>query len=486
MHILDMIFYWAKTKPNHLAVIQSDAILTFATLAERVDSVARKITELNLDPDEPVAVLIEHRTRQLIVCFALLHLGYTIAPAYAGLLPHLQASGIDTVIHDRKAGAPRASKNIYFDDSWFRPVAPQRESKPRRREIGDLIFFTSGSTGVPKKTTYTVGAFFERLYRSNPLIEGNYPRTLIVPGIDVHYGFFPSWAILSAGHTICFAPTVELSLMLLSSHRVNYIITSPQQALELVTAAEKNAGYQLDSVQAFRIGGGVVTKDLIGRVQASFCPNVVITYGATETGTMAFATYDRIASVPGAVGIVAPWAEVEIVDEAGNILGPGVQGRVRARTPTFMELFAAENSGADTESAKAWWYPGDIGRLTEDGILCIAGRVDDVLNRGGVSVSAVELEETLRSRAGIADAGVCGVIGEAGILQIWAGVVPQPDFDFKAFMRSLQADEAVRRKIEANIDRVVVIDRIPRTQVGKIQRGELREMLIKLKSAPQS
>ena len=267
-----------------------------------------------------------------------------------------------------------------------------------------------------------------------------------------------------------------LSLMLLSSYRVNYIIASPQQALELVTAAEKNAGYQLDSVKAFRIGGGVVTKDLIGRVQASFCPNVVITYGATETGTMAFATYDNIANVPGAVGIVAPWAELEIVDEAGNILGPGVQGRVRARTPSFLELLASESS----ERAKAWWYPGDVGRLTKDGILCIAGRVDDVLNRGGVSISAIDLEETLRSRAGIADAGVCGIIGDTGILQIWAGVVPQPDFDFNAFMRSLQADEGLRRKIEANIDRVLVVDRIPRTQIGKIQRGELREMLLKV------
>ena len=82
--------------------------------------------------------------------------------------------------------------------------------------------------------------------------------------------------------------------------------------------------------------------------------------------------------------------------------------------------------------------------------------------------------------AGIADAGVCGIIGDTGILQIWAGVVPQPDFDFNAFMRSLQADEALRRKIEANIDRVLVVDRIPRTQIGKIQRGELREMLLKV------
>jgi acyl-coenzyme A synthetase/AMP-(fatty) acid ligase len=149
-----------------------------------------------------------------------------------------------------------------------------------------------------------------------------------------------------------------------------------------------------------------------------------------------------------------------------------------------LELSAGENS-AGNKTEKEWWYPGDIGRLTEEGILCIAGRVDDILNRGGVSVSAIDLEETLRSRAGIADAGVCGVMKDTGFLQIWAGVVPQPDFDFDAFMRSLHEDEAVRRKIEANIDQVVVVDHIPRTQVGKIQRNELRMMLTKMKSAAQ-
>jgi acyl-coenzyme A synthetase/AMP-(fatty) acid ligase len=255
--------------------------------------------------------------------------------------------------------------------------------------------------------------------------------------------------------------------------------------LDLVVAAEKSSGYQLDSLKAFRIGGGIVTKDLIGRIQAQFCANVIITYGSTEAGTMAFATYNTIAHVPGAVGMLAPWTELEIVDGAGNILGPGVEGLVRARTPTFLEHMAAEQPGTTIDSQNTWWYPGDIGRLTEDGILCIAGRVDDVLNRGGASVSAVELDGILRSYAGIADAGVCGVIGDTGILQIWAGIVPRSDFDFDAFIRSLQQDESLKRKLDFLLDNVLVVERIPRTQVGKIKRNELREMLIKTKSALQ-
>jgi acyl-coenzyme A synthetase/AMP-(fatty) acid ligase len=309
------------------------------------------------------------------------------------------------------------------------------------------------------------------------LIEGNFARTLIVPGIDGFYGFFPSWAILSAGHTICFAPVGPASLLLVSSHRINYIIASPQQALELVGVAEAGGGYETDSVKAFRIGGGLVTKDLVSRVQASFCPNVVITYGSTEAGTMAFATYNTIAHVPGAVGIVSPWADLEIVDNAGNPVGPGVEGQVKVRTPTLLERVAAESPGKDIDVANTWLYPGDLGRLTGEGILCISGRVDDVLNRGGASISAVELEEGLRSCAGIADAGVCGVVGDTGILQIWAGIVPGADFDLERFTKSLQENKALKQKVDTYLDRVLVVSRIPRTQVGKIRRKELQEML---------
>lgn len=481
MRILDMIFYWAKVRPDHVAIIQPDTILTFKTLAERVESVSWKVAEFNLDRQKPIAILIQHRVSQFVVCLALMELGFSIVPAYGELLPHLRAAGVSTFIHDGKDAVLPDGKKFLFNDSWFLAL-DKRKSKTRadlnpRQYSGDLIFFTSGSTGAQKKMIFTADAFLERLYRSNPLIEGNFARTLIIPGLDGTYGFFPSWAILSAGHTVCFAPVGEASLLLISSHRINYIIASPQQALELVALAERGGGYQLDSLKAFRIGGGMVTEDLVRRIQASFCPNVIITYGSTEVGTMAFATYNTIAHVPGAVGIVAPWAQVEIVDQAGNVVAPGVEGQIRARTPTLLERLAVGKRGEDIDLRNAWLYPGDLGRLTEEGILCISGRIDDVLNRGGVSISAADLDETLRSCVGIADAGVCGVMGDTGILQVWAGLVPNRDFDLEAFMRSMQEDEVLKRKLETNIDKVLVVDRIPRTQVGKIKRNELREML---------
>src|SRR5438045_3840854 len=74
-------------------------------------------------------------------------------------------------------------------------------------------------------------------------------------------------------------------------------------------------------------------------------------------------------------------------------------------------------------AARKCVYPGDIGRLTDKGVLCIGGRREDVLNRGGVKLATTDVEEFLLAAPGVRDAGVCSVMGETGFAEIWVGVV---------------------------------------------------------------
>ena len=67
-----------------------------------------------------------------------------------------------------------------------------------------------------------------------------------------------------------------------------------------------------------------------------------------------------------------------------------------------------------------WFYPGDLGSLTEDGVLCIMGRSGDVVNRGGTKLSSTEFESFLMACAGVKDAGICTHMGDAGYEEVWA------------------------------------------------------------------
>jgi acyl-coenzyme A synthetase/AMP-(fatty) acid ligase len=204
---------------------------------------------------------------------------------------------------------------------------------------------------------------------------------------------------------------------------------------------------------------------------------VTIIYGSTEAGVIAFAACDVIADTPNAVGHVPPWVELEIVDEKGAVLPPGEEGFIRCRTPVYVKNFAANNPDTRVDARNAWWYPGDLGRCTKDGTLCVSGRSGDVINRGGSKVSAAVLEDVVLSYPAVKDAGICGIMGDSGITELWIAVVPKTMIDTAMLKQDLEADDA----FNSGIDGIVIVDGIPRNELGKIKRHELRETLVGMK-----
>jgi len=130
---------------------------------------------------------------------------------------------------------------------------------------------------------------------------------------------------------------------------------------------------------------------------------------------------------------------------------------------------SASNAGAESR----WVYPGNIGWLTENGVLCIAGRREDVLNRGGVKLATNEFEEFLNAAPGVRDAGVCSVMGESGFAEIWVGVMLEEGADMGAFRQYVESNAAY----QGNIDKMFVVEEIPRGENRKLQRLELQAML---------
>src|SRR5262249_40094099 len=219
-------------------------------------------------------------------------------------------------------------------------------------------------------------------------------------------------------------------------------IASIQQALALADIQEKVTRLPLPSLKTLRIGGSVITRDGIERLKAHLCRNIILSYASTEAGTAAMAPYDAIAHIPGAVGYVVPGAEIEIVDHLGARLPVGSEGFVRLRTPQFLKNVSASGGGN-------WFYPGDLGSLTEDGALGVVGRRGDVGNRGGTKLSSAEFESFLKSCAGVGDAGICTHMGAAGYEEVWAGVVLEPSIDLGAFRQHIDSN----RQFGGNIDK---------------------------------
>jgi acyl-coenzyme A synthetase/AMP-(fatty) acid ligase len=475
MQIVDAILFWANVTPARPAIIQPHGVQTYRMLADAILAAASHFARSELDPSKPVAVAIEDPARMLIASLGLLHAGYSVVLVSQALLERLPVTGADTLVSEHGGTVWTDRTTILFNEAWM-SARTRRDGSgavvpPTAGRDGDVIFFTSGSTGRPKMVVHTPQARAVRIRTLKSTEFFAFERALVVPGLASEFGFHRATKILDDGKTVCFAPLGQPTLLLANVYNVELIVASTQQALELSELQEKGAHIRLPSLKVLRTGGGMISRLGADRLKRNLCRNIIVVYASTEAGTVALGPHDMIADVPEAVGFVLPEVKVEIVDAAGAVLPIGSEGFVRVQTPLTKLSEAAQQADSGPESY--WYYPGDIGRLTDKGMLCIAGRREDVLNRGGVKLATTDVEEFLLAAPGVRDAGVCSVMGDIGFAEIWVGVVLDQGADMGSFRQHIESDQ----KYSGNIDKMFVVEEIPRGENRKLQREQLQAML---------
>ena len=477
MYLIDMIFYWAKTDPHRHAMIQPELVTTYRALADAIELTADRIDQLGLDRQEVVGVSIANPSFFIAVAFALLRIGYSAALVRPALLPLLKSAGIQNLIYDSQGLVLSGGRNIRFDPSWLSSAGQNEKKGEYRRSIknGDVIFFTSGTTGLPKKVTQSSAALDQLLKYPLTCATGAGEKILIMPGLSTTFGFNRLCEVLNAGKTACFAANSESALSLIGLHGVEIAVTSAVQAASLARRKNANPAYRVNSLETIFVGGGKIEPEGIDGIRAALCRKVINQYGSTEAGVVALTPFDLLADNPGAIAL--PWAELQIVDEIGKQLPTGAEGLIRYRTPQLAENLKLAGSDSIPGVRDGWFYPGDIGSLTAEGILRFAGRSSDVINRGGVKVSGSRIEEILRSLPQINEAAACGVVGASGLEEIWIAIEANGSVDIG------EIEELLRTHVDIGIapDEVFVLDEIPRGELGKVQKLRLKELLLSRK-----
>ncbi len=480
MHVADTVFFWARAEPHRPALVQPEMLTTFQGLADAIESISDRIEQVGLDKQEPVAVSIANPSYLLATAFALLRCGFSVALVNRPLYFHLRAAGIRNLIYDTEGQVMTGGRNIRFDMSWLPPAAapsaPRKAYRHRPAGNGDMIFFTSGTTGRPKAFVQAMDGLSQRYSSPLTCANGDHRKALILPGFAGAFGFNRTCEMLYAGKTACFAPSGEAALSMIGTFGIEVVVGSTQQVLSLADIQVDTRRYHLLSLQALRIGGALLSREAARRIKSNLCRNIVISYASTEAGIAAIAPYDMIADIPGAVGFLSPDTELEIVNETGAVLPVGSEGLIRIRTPQYVSNFNAGGAQGAAGNGK-WFYPGDIGRVTEDGVLCLAGRQSDVINRGGVKISASRIEDILEAMPEIREAAACGIEGGSGLEEIWIAVVPQAPIDTADIKRRLKEHDDVGFMV----DEVFALQEFPRNDLGKVQKHKLKDVLLALK-----
>ena len=220
-----------------------------------------------------------------------------------------------------------------------------------------------------------------------------------------------------------------------------------------------------------------VMRQVIDRMGAH---QMTIAYGQTEHSPVITQTLvsDSIERRVSTVGAVLPGVEARIVDpESGEILGPGIQGELQARSSMVMQGYynmpEATSAAIDDEG---WLHTGDLAEVDKDGYYKITGRLKDMIIRGGENVYPREIEEFLYTHPKISDVQVIGVPDERFGEEVMAWVMLRPgesadSEEIREFCRGRIAHFKIPRYVK-------VTEEFPMTVTGKIQKFRMREMAV--------
>ena len=196
-------------------------------------------------------------------------------------------------------------------------------------------------------------------------------------------------------------------------------------------------------------------------------------YGLTEAAPVVTSTLCSVAPRSGSVGAALPGVGLRLVDAAGRAPEGDDPGEIQVRGANLFSGYWPDGSGGPDD--EGWWSTGDVGFLDEDGDLFLVDRVKELVIVSGFNVYPNEVEDVVTEVPGVADAGIIGVedplTGEAVVAYVVADAdAGDPD----ALVEAVREHCARRLAGFKRPARIEVVDELPKTVTGKVQKGRLR------------
>lgn len=476
MNITDPLRRHAELRPQTPAVIRpAGDTITYGDLDRTIDALATRFLEHGLRPGMSASLHIPNEYPLLLVALALARAGLASGPpGMPGALVDLRIAYADMPL----AGNERV---LTIDRSWLMVPPADVAVRPVPCHPDDAatctIIGSSGTTGTPKYVALSHDMLQRRIqvkHQLAPLPEA--PRHISVLGPGGGYGFRETLRVLWAGGVVVLTTTPKNVVENIARYEVNHLVASPG-ALKVIVEALPKRHPPFPSLRSVEVGGCLLPPRLYRAAQRHVCANIVSSYGATETGSIAAAPMDALEGHPRAVGYLAAGVEVQAVDERDQPLPPGTEGVLRMRGETFVHAYLGNPAGSAEVFRNGWFYPGDVGSVAADGLLSITGRTSEFINAGGTKVSPQVIEDVLLSFEPVVDAAAFGVPDGSGLTQIWAAIVADGPVDGAAL------SARCRERLHERAPKFVVkVGALPRNDGGKVVRSKLVDMIVEARS----
>ncbi|TDE88917.1 long-chain fatty acid--CoA ligase [Occultella glacieicola] len=507
---------------------------TYAELGDQVARAAEGLRRLGVEPGDRVALVLPNCPQYLVAFYAALRLGavvvshnplYTaeelahqfadhrarVVIAWDSVVPRIASFAADTGVRDLLAVSLIAAMPRLKRLALALPVPAARAGRaalsgpstgstgtwgdllagtalavdhpfPDVRDLA-VLQYTSGTTGRPK------GAMLSHYNLRSNALQGQAWMHGAVPGAETIYGVLPMFHAFGLTLYLTFSVLTGSKLVLFPKFDVDLLLgavrKSPPTVLcavppiyEKVATEGKARGVDLSTIR-FAISGAMVLPGHVVELWESVAGGLLVEgYGLTESSPVALGNPFAPSRRNGTIGVPFPSTDMRVVDpDHPDVDVPqGEPGELLLRGPqVFSGYFGDPEATAQTLLDGGWLRTGDIVTVDADHFTTVVDRRKEIIITGGFNVSPSEVEEVLVAHADVAEAAVVGHERADGGEQVVAAVVlvEGAQLDEQA-LRAFCREHLTPYKVPK---RIVAVDEVPRSMLGKVERRKVREEL---------
>lgn len=514
----------ARIRPDTVAVVCGDSRLTYAELNAAANRAANGLRSIGIMPGDHVALSCPNIPQFPIAYFGILKAGAVAVTLNVLFRSHEVAfhlkdsdakavlcfegtadfplakvvkEGFDEVAACEKFVAleldPAFRSSIdgaisFAEITYNQPLTFQ--TCPTKPDDTAVIFYTSGTTGMPKGAEMT---------HMNLVMNAMIARDLVLSVADLGLGgtnvtlctlpLFHSTAqngqmnaAFYGGNTIVLLPRFEPQAMVdvIAKEKVNFWTGVPTMFWMLLKHVRENnidTAPLRENLKLLFSGGAPMPVELMHEFETVFGVRVLEGYGLSETSPVAMFSHAETKAKAGTVGQPLMLTEVACFDDQDNPVEVGQAGEVVVRGHNVMKGYY-NNPQATAEAMRGgWFHTGDIGVFDEDGYLSIVDRKKDMILRGGYNVYPRELEEVIMTHPAVSLVAVIGVPHEKYGEEVKAFIICKPSV---AITENEMLDWC-RVQISANkYPRLIEFcESLPTSATGKVLKRELRSIKVK-------
>lgn len=358
-------------------------------------------------------------------------------------------------------------------------------------------FYTTGTTGDPKGVYFSHRQLFMHTmglityfcgYQALPFTDKDVYMP-ITPLFHVHAWGFPFVATILNNKQVYpgkYEPEMLLKLLLTEKVTLSHCVPT---ILNMLVSSPVASKVDLTKWKVI-IGGGALTS---GLAKATTALGITVTagYGMSETAPIMSVAHlndieqqlpvDEQLEYRIKAGRIAPFIDLEIVDDEGNFLARDGKtvGEIVGRGPWMTQGYFKDPENGEKLWKNGWLHTGDVGSIDQDYYLTISDRAKDVIKTGGEWICSLDIENLISQTEGVNEVAVVGVADVRWGERPYALVVPKAGFE-----QTLQPEE-IRRQLKKRVedgginkwyvpDQIEIVTEIPKTSVGKIDKKKIR------------